>query len=327
MIQQSINQLIGTVGVAARLAPGFDERTALYQNKVKEKKLDKMIKTSTQGAVDYANKIEGEVGNVPNNVYANQLGNLADLYKQKENLYKERFNLRPSEATYAKMSSAQTQASEMRKLANKNARRKITDAINQDNKFKQTKENLVDSKKTEPLNKKEIPSIIKSEGFNPESETALTQVQEKTMASNEQKTDLETLKKMVKDYEDRADYLNSRMFEAPEGKHYSEEYLKSDARKKDINDTIFKNLNLKREDIDEDEFAEFIFDNSPKLRGRYTNKASFIKNKDEILEKIPERDKEFVLYNYLRLKYLNPEINRLNELASETQDKIFEMEE
>lgn len=87
VIQGSINNLLVTAGIAARLSPDLEKRAALRDLKAKEKVLNKSAEIQQEATGPETNSTEA------NEVYSNTLQNKVDISQA-------RFDLQPNEQNY-----------------------------------------------------------------------------------------------------------------------------------------------------------------------------------------------------------------------------------
>lgn len=134
MIQESVNQLFTTAGLAARLSPEVERRKGLKQTQIKENIINEQLKSANLGL----RSIEKELGDDPKDITAaaNQAQNVSNIYKDQEEMYKKRFDLEPSKETYLNMSQSQgraqdfsDRAKQFRQLAKQRAGEKITNGL------------------------------------------------------------------------------------------------------------------------------------------------------------------------------------------------------
>lgn len=150
MIQQSINQMLTSVGVFGRFNPELDKKRELKSIARKEDVLKQQLDTAQKAAVEY--DIENSPdGKINPEVEARQLENVSSIYGAQYENYKKRFNLDPTVENYKQMASAQTQQAEMRKMANKIAMEKVSNAVSQDNDFKKHRESILLGSDAKPL--------------------------------------------------------------------------------------------------------------------------------------------------------------------------------
>lgn len=152
MIQESINQILATGAIAARMSPQIEKMNKQRELQKGEKVISDQLSKAQSGAVAYDTKQNPDMNP---EISSRQLKNVANIYgSQYENL-KKQFELNPSASGYERMASAQTQAVEMRKMANEIVKKKITNSIEQDNDFKELSKKikshiLIDPKTMKP---------------------------------------------------------------------------------------------------------------------------------------------------------------------------------
>ena len=140
MIQQSINQLLGTAALATKFSPSLADKRELRKLEKQEGILEKKLNAAEEGAVKYA--MENEKEQLNPELEAQQLKNISNIYGEKKDVYKKGFDIDPSEARYSKFASAQTQEAALREQANKIAKQKIENAVQQDQEFKAAKDKV-----------------------------------------------------------------------------------------------------------------------------------------------------------------------------------------
>lgn len=89
VIQSSINQMLGTAGIAARLSPGYEKRQKLHELKQEEKVLNQ------QGA---SAKLIGKDAKDPDT-----LRSLGNIKERQMDLASQQFQLNPNEESFNKM--------------------------------------------------------------------------------------------------------------------------------------------------------------------------------------------------------------------------------
>lgn len=86
MIQQAINQALGTAGIAARLAPGYEQRQELHQLGKEEKVLQQQSAAAS---------LKGQDVKDPD-----LIRNIGDIKKREMELAKRKFQLAPTEENF-----------------------------------------------------------------------------------------------------------------------------------------------------------------------------------------------------------------------------------
>lgn len=108
MIQESVNQLLTTAGLAARLSPEIERRRELRSTSKREELLNKQLDTAMDESAKYsASKPLGDetIGAEPE-----LAKNIADVYGSQFQNYKKQFELNPTAEGYEKMSDARVQS-------------------------------------------------------------------------------------------------------------------------------------------------------------------------------------------------------------------------
>ena len=146
MIQQSVNQLINTLGIGLRLSPRYEERqearSAINKAKIAQSGLEDIAKNLENPDKEYTETelkdIQARVGEHNRNVYTAKTLGESNPYAKKG------ASKLPSQKTYSPMLSSIESNLEKRFKAMENMREKANTAIQQDNDFKQTRSMILD---------------------------------------------------------------------------------------------------------------------------------------------------------------------------------------
>lgn len=167
MIQESINQMLGTMAVASKFSPSLKERRELRKTEEQEKTLDAQLEAANKGAIEYDMEKTGD--EIDPELVSMQHSNIADVYDLQRENYKKRFELQSTPENYKKMISAQNDAARLRKKANEFAAMKIENAVEQDNAFKDLRQSIILDKSGQPsytVSEAAINKFMKKGGNN-----------------------------------------------------------------------------------------------------------------------------------------------------------------
>lgn len=138
MIQESINQMIGTIGLATKLNPELEKKQEMKNLKAGEEALQKEANVVNKERAKAIAKLS-----TTTQKRSELHAAAADVEEKQYENYKRQFELDPSSDRLNKMLSAQRQANLSRTTANELAKLKIENAVKQDQEFKDLRDSII----------------------------------------------------------------------------------------------------------------------------------------------------------------------------------------